>query len=80
MQDAATGEFVGSVRGFCCARHLTYVGERKGQTSNMNILLYVQLYAAVSFLPNSTTARGGPWPPLQYASMLLDSLLCPSTC
>jgi hypothetical protein len=26
--------------------------------------------------PNGATARGGPWPPLQYASKLLDSLLC----
>jgi hypothetical protein len=23
-----------------------------------------------------TTARGGPWPPLQYASNSLDPLLC----
>ena len=31
-----------------------------------------------TFLPNSTTARAGPWPPLQHASKLLGSLLCPS--
>jgi hypothetical protein len=33
-----------------------------------------------SFLPSSSTARGGPCPPLQYASWLLGSLLYPSTC
>ena len=27
-----------------------------------------------SFLPDGATARGGPWPPLQYASKPLDSL------
>jgi len=26
--------------------------------------------------PDGATARGGPWPPLQYASRPLDSLLC----
>ena len=31
-----------------------------------------------SFLPNGTTARGGPCPPLQHASKLLGSLLYPS--
>ena len=28
------------------------------------------------FLPDGTTARGGPWPPLQCAFRPLDSLLC----
>ena len=26
--------------------------------------------------PDGATAQGGPWPPLQYASRPLDSLLC----
>ena len=29
--------------------------------------------------PDGATARGGPWPPLQYASRPLDSLLCLSS-
>ena len=28
------------------------------------------------FFFNGSTARGGPWPPLQYASKPLDPLLC----
>ena len=31
-----------------------------------------------SFVPNGTTARGGPWPPLQHTSKLLGFLLCRS--
>jgi len=30
--------------------------------------------------PDGATARGGPWPPLQYVSRPLDSLLCLSIC
>ena len=35
-------------------------------------------FSILSFLSNDTTARGGLWPPLQHASKLLGSLLCPS--
>jgi len=30
--------------------------------------------------PDGATARGGPWPPLRYASRPLDYLLCLSIC
>ena len=30
------------------------------------------------FFFDGATARGGPWPPLQYASKPLDPMLCPS--
>jgi len=29
---------------------------------------------------SDATARGGPWPPLQYTSKPLDPLLCLSVC
>ena len=39
------------------------------------IVLYIKQVTWVT-PPDGATARGGPWPPLQYASRPLDSLLC----
>ena len=33
-------------------------------------------YRNIVYPPDGLTARGGPWPPLQYASRPLDSLFC----
>ena len=40
------------------------------------IYIYIYIYISSSSLPVGATARGGPWPPLQYASRSLGSLLC----
>jgi hypothetical protein len=38
----------------------------------------ILLFFFFFFFLYGATARGGPWPPFQYASKPLDPLLCPS--
>jgi len=50
-----------------------------GHSSNRNLMArHVLVTATHFFFFDGATARGGPWPPLQYTSKPLDHLLCPS--
>ena len=49
---------------------------KQGYGPRISLLALTWLPAnSTSFTPDGATARGGPWPPLQYASRSLGSLL-----
>ena len=50
-------------------------GGRGGCWPCIYIYIYIYIYICIFFFFGGATARGGPWPPLQYASRPLDPLL-----